>query len=937
MAAAASAQLRTNRLAGVDAIRSGKAAGCDAASAVPSAPPESVLLASLAAIGQGVAIVDDQDRFIFWNAPYENLHPRIKRHLRVGRSVAEYLTLGLAEGAFADAIGREEAWLAERIAERSVAFLREQELADGRWLRVEGTPLPNGGAVTVAVDITEHKLREEALRAARSSLDSIVENMPTALLVRDADDGTIMLTNKAGEALFGRSRAEMVGRRPHDVFPPHEVGHLIAGDHAALASRAVGVFPEQPFATRHGLRYVRTRKLALPSATPRGADLLISICEDTTEQRASEKALRDSERKWSSLFHGIGDPIMVLRGGKTGPLRFEDFNEACARVFGAPVEELAGQPVDRLRPALRRRAKAVLEACLLSGRTVQLETRLALPTGRRLFHFAVHPVVDGLNWERRVWVIATDLTEQRSAAVALRDREEQLTRLFESTTDAMAIMQVENGRWQFWRVNAPHCRLVGRTAEETVGLTHADVIDPGHAGYVTEHLLECARTRRQIDFETEYEHQGALHGVRTTYTPMLEGSGPVRRILLVVKDTTEQVQAKRRLEESQKFEAIGQLAGGVAHDFNNLLLIMDGYAREALDAAARGAPVDEPLAEVLGAAQRGARLVKQLLVFSRRQVTDTRVVRLLDVLDESQSLLKPLMGERFSLTVKADAAARRACIETDPTELTQALVNLSTNARDAMPRGGDIDISLALREVDDALAAAKGVSPGTYAAISLSDTGSGIPRDVLAKIFDPFFTTKEPGKGTGLGLAMVYGFVQQSGGFLEVETEVGQGTTFRILLPTAEGEPSIDAAVIDDDCFGQGETVLLVEDDEAILRLIRKTLEDLGYKVLTATNGMEALEVEMGHDGPLDLVLSDMVMPILGGLELKDMIAATRPGAPVVFMSGYPTRGEADAVAIPEDALFLQKPFRPADLARTLRRALGGEVGSLAAVEKDVA
>ena len=377
---------------------------------------------------------------------------------------------------------------------------------------------------------------------------------------------------------------------------------------------------------------------------------------------------------------------------------------------------------------------------------------------------------------------------------------------------------------------------------------------------------------------------------------------------------------EERLRASHKLEAIGQLAGGVAHDFNNLLLVIDGYARIALKSPGDPAVVSNALAEVLHAAGKAEGLVRQLLVFSRRQMVDRRILRVSQALSEVEALLRPLLGARNLLQFDLAPGAGDLCVETDPAEFCQAIVNLAINARDAMPGGGTVTIGL--RRSDVEAGQESGLAPGAYVELTVQDTGCGMDQATLARIFDPFFTTKDQGKGTGLGLAMVYGFVQQSGGAIAADTDVGFGSTFRLMLPLSDRQPAVEVANVEQALRGAGETVLLVEDDQQLLRLTRSTLEELGYRVLSASNGVEALEIEGEDSQPIDLVLTDVVMPSLGGFDLAAILHDTRPELPVVFMSGYPTGGELKSVSLAEGSIFLPKPFKPAALASAVHRAL---------------
>jgi signal transduction histidine kinase/ActR/RegA family two-component response regulator len=378
----------------------------------------------------------------------------------------------------------------------------------------------------------------------------------------------------------------------------------------------------------------------------------------------------------------------------------------------------------------------------------------------------------------------------------------------------------------------------------------------------------------------------------------------------------------QQLYQSQKMEAIGQLAGGVAHDFNNILMIIDGYTRKAQDNPAMTEEIKSTLDHVLRAAGKAAGLTRQLLVFGRRQPLESEVVAATSVLPELEILLDPLLGETIDLRINVPDT--EDFIETDVVQLSQALVNLAINARDAMPRGGPIEITMTRIDVDQALVdRIPTLSLGSYIRVDVSDEGEGMDEDTLSCIFDPFFTTKEQGKGTGLGLAMVYGFVDQSNGAIDVQSEVGHGTVFNIYLPTVDkfAEITLDPEV--HDLGANGETILLAEDDDDLRNLVRLTLESLGYSVLVACDGFEALEIEADYDGQIDLLLSDVVMPNLGGIELASALRETRPDTSILLMSGYPSRGEIRQIDLPADIALLHKPCPPMNLARAIREVIG--------------
>ena len=394
--------------------------------------------------------------------------------------------------------------------------------------------------------------------------------------------------------------------------------------------------------------------------------------------------------------------------------------------------------------------------------------------------------------------------------------------------------------------------------------------------------------------------------------------------LALETEMAERQRMEQQLVQTQKMEAMGQLTGGIAHDFNNLLMVIDGYARRAALKIGEDETVETCVQEVLKATERATKLTMQLLSFSRRQVMEKRVFRIEQAVTDVKGLLLRSVGEDYQL--RFEIQDQKACVKTDSGEFGQAILNLVNNARDAMSNGGVIVVGTRIVELDEKYTQRyRDMNPGRYVEIYVTDYGEGIYEDILPRIFEPFFTTKEQGKGTGLGLAMVYGFAQQSGGSIEVESIVGEGTTFQIYLPIVEYDPTTTTSEVDEMHFGKGETILLVEDDESLLTLTQFTLEDLGYKVLKAENGIEALEVEEDHEGTIDVLLSDVIMPSMGGFEAAEIIRERRPDIKIVFMSGYPNRGQKMGKGIPEQSEFLQKPILPDHLARVIRNEIYNE------------
>lgn len=445
-------------------------------------------------------------------------------------------------------------------------------------------------------------------------------------------------------------------------------------------------------------------------------------------------------------------------------------------------------------------------------------------------------------------------------------------------------------------------------------------------------LDECRRAvaeKRRLALEYRMtDAHGRIHWVRNTMGVAVEADVVVAvRGLLV--DITEQRSAAEtlreksdQLQQAQKMEAIGRLAGGVAHDFNNLLTAMQGYGAMVLRQLEPNHPVRADVEEIRKAAESAASLTRQLLAFSRRQMLQPQILALNGVITRVESLLARVIGEDITLVKRLDEGL--GLVSADPGQIEQIIMNLAVNARDAMPNGGELTIETKNVELADAYVARHhGASPGPHVMLAVSDTGVGMTEEVRSRIFEPFFTTKEAGRGTGLGLATVYGTVEQSGGSIWVYSEPGHGTTFKIYLPVVE-KPFNDAPAARTEAAPKRgrETILVVEDQDAVRAVVRKTLATHGYVVLEAGLGAEALEVVDGHSTRIDLLLTDVVMPTMSGRELAERIRAIHPAIRVLYMSGYTDEAVVRNGILGSAVPFLQKPFTPNVLVQRVREVL---------------
>lgn len=395
----------------------------------------------------------------------------------------------------------------------------------------------------------------------------------------------------------------------------------------------------------------------------------------------------------------------------------------------------------------------------------------------------------------------------------------------------------------------------------------------------------------------------------------------VKRAVQESRDRRERARLEEEFRQSQKMEAVGRLAGGVAHDFNNLLMVINGYAESVLDEMPPGSPWRAKLTEVVKAGQRAAALTKQLLAFSRKQTLAPEVFNLNEVLRDVQPMLGRLLEEDVELVLELDEGVGN--VRADRGQVDQVLMNLAVNARDAMPEGGRLTIATGNEMLEEPRASRHGNVPaGEYVRLRVEDTGHGMDEETQRHLFEPFFTTKPAGTGTGLGLSTVYGIVKQSGGFIEVESEAGKGSVFSVYLPRVHAEATrVEEEPAPAEPKVASARVLLIEDFEPVRRLMSDVLEAEGFSVLAASSGEEALK--MADEGPVDLVITDMIMPGMSGTEAAQRIRAKQPGVKVVYASGNPGRTSTAKFASAEGSVFLNKPFTPDELVRTVSRLLG--------------
>jgi two-component system cell cycle sensor histidine kinase/response regulator CckA len=640
------------------------------------------------------------------------------------------------------------------------------------------------------------------------------------------------------------------------------------------------------------------------------------------ERKRAEEAVRASEARLKALVDSALDASVTM--DETGLIT--SWSTAAETVFGWSGAEAIGRRLaDTIIPQQHREGHARgLARFLETGEGPILRQRIEITALRRdgrefPVELTVTPIRLGDHWLFGAFV--RDLTEEKRAEQALRRSEASYRGLVEHAAYGIYRATADG---KFLMVNPALFTMLGfPSASDLLNIdVSGDVyVDPAARARI---LARCEQFGSAIEEVAWRRRDGSVITVRLNGRPVRAPDGAIECFEFIVDDVTEQRALEERLRQTQKMEAVGRLAGGIAHDFNNLLTAILGSVDFLRRALGPEHPEHAETEEIQKAAVRAADLTRQLLAFSRQQVLAPKVLDVDALVTNLEKMLRRLIGEDVELRFVAKAS--RAAVLADPGQLEQVIVNLVVNARDAMPRGGKLTIETATVDLDAGYAWEHGtVEPGRYVMLAVSDTGVGIDRAAQARLFEPFFTTKEFGKGTGLGLATVYGIVKQSGGYIWVYSEPGQGATFKVYLPRVEpaGEP-VAAPQPPARALGGTETILLAEDEAAVRNLARRVLEKHGYKLLLAATGRDGVQVAEQHAGPIDLLVTDVVMPEMGGRELAQRLTALQPGLKVLFLSGYTDDAIVHHGVLDAGVAFLQKPFKPDDLVQKIRAVLDG-------------
>ena len=779
-------------------------------------------------------------------------------------------------------------------------------------IREEGKPV---GCVVTFVDITERKRAEEALRQSEHRFSLAFNQSPVATCISEAASGRMVNVNERFLRMLGYEREQVIGRTSNELgiwSDPVDRERL-----AAALDGAESTSTEVRLRTRSGeIRdvvgsIVRIELGNLPCA--------LSTFLDITERKRSEIALRESEARQRAVFDAAPDALVTMdHAGK-----ILEFNPAAEQILGFSREEVLGKPLADLLipPDLRDRHRRGLARYLATGEAAILDRRLELPALRK----------DGAVISAELTITRSnvedppvftgflrDITDRKRAEKEIRKSEERFRRLFDSNTIGIAVADLSGG---IVETNDAYLAMLGYTREDFLaGRFRWDQLTPPEFRALDQVAVEqLQKTGVAQPWEKEFLRKDGSRVSVVIGVAMLEASE--ESCIAYIVDLSARRQLEVQLRQAQKMEAIGQLGGGVAHDFNNLLTVILGYSDLLATEVGEKSPLMESIGEIRKSGERAASLTRQLLAFSRRQVLEPKVLEVNALVSNLEKMLHRLIGEDMDLVTVLDPAVGR--VHADAGQIEQVILNLAVNSRDAMPRGGKLTIETSNVDLDEAYAREHvTVRPGSYVMLAVADTGTGMSAETKSHIFEPFFTTKGQGKGTGLGLATVYGIVKQSGGYIWLYSELGRGTTFKVYLPRVDASAEEKVAPAVRPSTRGTETILLVEDDQAVRALTRTLLEAKGYKVLEASGADEAIAIGTDPERPIDLLLTDVVMPEMGGSDLSSRLVVLRPGLKVLYMSGYTDDAVVRHGLVAEGARFLQKPFTPDVLARKLREVL---------------
>ena len=823
-----------------------------------------------------------------------------------------------------------------RLSGEPVENIVEHRIIDAngqvKWVETRGVLTSWDGKtanIGFATDINERKQAEEALRESEENYRTIFDTANDAIFIHDMQTGEILDVNQRMLDMYEYTeKKELIGQFV-EILSSNEVPYTEreAGERVQEAAKGKPQVFEWHAKKKNGQLFwieVNLKKVSLL-----GEPRIVAFVRDVTERKRAEEALRESESKFRAAFEGSHDAITLTT--KDG--RFVDCNKRALELYGLESKQdfLDKRPAD-LSPYLQPNGRASSEAsrelinrAFQDGGLLQFEWVHQRNNGET-FSAEVILTPIRLGEEEVLQANIRDITQRKQAEMALKHTSEKFEKTFQAAPVWVVLSVLEDGR--YLEVNEAFIQTTGYEREELIGKTSLELgtwVQPERRSEIIQTVREKGGVRN-LEVQRRLRSGDIIDTLFSAETLRLDGQEVMISITQDITDLKRAEAEKDRLEQAmrqtQKIESVGRLAGGVAHDFNNMLSVILGNTEMALEGLNSAQPLHDRLLEIQKAAQRSTNVVRQLLAFARKQTIAPRVLDLNETVEEMLKMLRQLIGENIDLSWQPGRDVWP--VKVDPAQIDQILANLSVNARDAIDGVGKLTIETGKVSFDEAYCSEhQGFVPGDFVLLAVSDNGCGMNAETLKNLFEPFFTTKEVGKGTGLGLATVYGITKQNNGFVNVYSEPDQGTTIKIYLPRhrAVDETTRPERADTGETHGS-ETILLVEDETTILKMTRMMLERLGYTVLTAATPGEAMDAAREHSQEIDLLMTDVVMPEMNGRDLAGKLLSLYPNLKWLFMSGYTANVIAHHGVLDEGVNFIQKPFSKQELSVKVRKVL---------------
>ncbi len=786
-----------------------------------------------------------------------------------------------------------------------------------RWIESTGLNLLNDpmvkGIVTNSRDVDDWRRTAELLRESEERYRMLAEASQDMIFIIDRND-RVVYANRCAAKWFEGKPENIIGKNRAELFP-QDVSKRQRKSLETVWTSGEPLYMEDDIRFKDKEAFIGT--WLVPLKNERGeVQSVMGVSRDITDRKNAEEKLKRSEALFRGLIENTQEIFTIIN--EKGEMTY--LSPSIKRIMGFNIEELSSRNAfDFVHPEdtwiLADAIKEVLEK---PAKVVTIEIRMRHKdgsyryiesTGYNLLH---DPAIGG------IIVNSRDITERKQLEQALRESMERFRLIFKHSPVGIFHYDTDLKITEF---NDRFVNILQSNEERLKGLDMKTLKDKS----VLPALLKPL-TGGNGFYEGFYSAttSNAKLWISMQTAPLRDISGRVVGGIGIVEDVTEKKLLEQQLFQSKKLEAVGRLAGGIAHDFNNLLTLIMLHSEVILKELEEKGNVSASIKEIYDSAQRASNLTTQLLSFARRQVIEPAVFNINTLIKGINKMLKSLMTEKIHIETILDENIYM--VKVDPAQLEHAIINLAINAKDAMPEGGRLIIETQNVFLDENYAKNHPeVVPGRYVLIAVSDTGVGMDEEIKSKIFEPFFTTKKEGTGTGLGLASVYGFIKQSGGHIWVYSEIGKGTTFKIYLPAyMEGRGETKVTKEEPEKLQGTETILLAEDEPSILDLVTKILTSSGYRVITARDGIDALEKAEKFEGRIDLLLTDLIMPKLGGKELYERLKKIRPETKALFTSGYTDNVIIHNFIIEEGVNFLQKPFRPEVLLKKIRQVLEG-------------